>query len=104
MQALLILVFVLIAGMMTCAEIALVSARRTHLMSLAEQGNRNALAAMRLIKNTSRFLATIQVGITLAGFFASAEGAVSFVGPVAETFEGSGVDFLEHYGHAIAVI
>ena len=73
-------------------------------MALADQGNPNALAAVRLLKNTSRFLATIQVGITLAGFFASAEGAVSFVDPVSEAFAASEISFFRDYRDTFAIV
>lgn len=62
------------------SEIAIVSVRKTRLRQLAEEGNRSAQIAERLAEDSSRFLATIQVGITLAGFFTSATAAVTLSG------------------------
>jgi putative hemolysin len=75
--------FILLAVLITAnaffaaAEIAIVSVRKTRLRQLAEDGNRSAQVAERLSEDSSRFLATIQVGITLAGFFTSATAAVT---------------------------
>ncbi|MDA8216303.1 MAG: hemolysin family protein [Dehalococcoidales bacterium] len=71
--ALLILVNAFFAG----SEIAVVSVPRARIRQLAEDGVRSAQIIMRLMENASRFLATIQVGVTLAGFFASAVAAIS---------------------------
>lgn len=62
------------------AEIAVVGVRKTRLRQLAEEGNRSAQIAERLAEDSSRFLATIQVGVTLAGFFTSATAAVTLSG------------------------
>ncbi len=83
-QALVILALILVNGLLSASEIALVSVRRTHLMQHADEGEPDAQAALRLLKNPSRFLATIQTGITLTGFFASAAGALSFVAVLAD--------------------
>ena len=75
----LVVVALLIAlnAFFAAAEIAIVSANRIRLGRLAEEGDRRARQALALAKDPGRFLATVQVGITLAGFFASAVGAVS---------------------------
>ena len=78
-EALIILVLILVNGLLSASEIAMVSVRRSHLVQHAEEGEPDAQAALRLLKNPGRFLATIQAGITLTGFFASAAGALSFV-------------------------
>jgi putative hemolysin len=82
LEVLIILILVLINGLLSASEIALVSVRRTHLTQQAEEGEPDAEAALRLLRNPARFLATIQAGITLTGFFASAAGALSFVAVV----------------------
>ncbi len=74
--------FALIAGLVllnaffAAGEIAVVSSRPVRIRQLAEQGSRAAQALVRLMEDHSRFLATVQVGITLAGFLASASAAV----------------------------
>jgi len=76
---LLIAALIVLNAFFAAAEIALVSARRVRLRQLADEGNRAARAALRLAENPARFLSTVQVGITLAGMFASAIGALSLV-------------------------
>jgi putative hemolysin len=77
----LILIFALIAlnAFFAASEIAILSIRRLKVRQLADSGDKNALALQRLTDNPGVFLATIQVGITLSGFFASAIGAISAV-------------------------
>ncbi|MFZ5813934.1 MAG: hemolysin family protein [Bacillota bacterium] len=72
----LILGLVLLNAFFAAGEIATISARPVRIKQLAEDGNRSAQALLRLTADHSRFLATIQVGITLAGFLASASAAV----------------------------
>ncbi len=57
------------------AEMAIVSINKNKLKVLVEEGNRKAIMLENLMKEPSKFLSTIQVGITLAGFFASASAA-----------------------------
>lgn len=75
-EAALILGLVLLNAFFAAAEIAVLSSRPIRIRQLAEQGNRSAMALVRLTADRGRFLATIQVGITLAGFLASASAAV----------------------------
>ncbi|HET7036240.1 MAG TPA: hemolysin family protein [Thermomicrobiaceae bacterium] len=72
-----IVVLIAITAFMAASELSIVSSRKPYLRSLADDGNRGAHRVLRLVANPSRFLATIQVGVTLAGFFESAVGAVS---------------------------
>jgi putative hemolysin len=76
----LIAVLVLLNGIFSSTEIALVTIRRSRLQQLAEDGDRAAQRVLRLKENPGRFLAVIQVGITFLGFLASAFAAVSLVG------------------------
>ncbi len=65
-----------------CAEIAVLSANETKMKKLAEDGDRRAKKLMSLTKQPARFLATIQVAITLSGFLGSAFAAENFAGPI----------------------
>ncbi len=80
---LLLLGLILLNAFFAAAEIAAISARPVRIKQLAEDGNRAAQALLRLTADHSRFLATIQVGITLAGFLASASAAVGIAADVA---------------------
>ena len=79
----LIAVLVLLNAFFAASEIAVIAARDARIRQLAEQGHRSARVAERLMADPSRFLATIQVGITLAGFLASASAAVTLARPLA---------------------
>jgi putative hemolysin len=63
---------ILINGLLAMSELALVSSRKSRLEHLADQGSRGARAALRLIEDPSRFLSTVQIGITLVGIIAGA--------------------------------
>ncbi|HEU5203286.1 MAG TPA: hemolysin family protein [Candidatus Limnocylindrales bacterium] len=87
----LIVVLVLLNGIFSATEIALVTIRRSRLQQLADEGNRGAIRVQRLKENPGRFLAVIQVGITFLGFLASAFAAVSLVDGMQEWLDGLGL-------------
>lgn len=91
-----VLVFALIVvnGYFAAAEIALISARRAALKHSAEEGSAGARAAITLTEDPSRLLATIQIGITLVGFMASATAAVSLAKPLQSWLESLGNPWL----------
>ncbi|KRQ87189.1 Magnesium and cobalt efflux protein CorC [Caloramator mitchellensis] len=74
---LVILLLVIINGFFAASEIAIISINRNRITMAAQEGDNRALLIQKLLKEPSKFLATIQVGITLAGFLASASAAVS---------------------------
>lgn len=59
------------------SEIAIISARKTKLQQLANEGNTKAKVALELANSPNRFLSTIQIGITLIGIFAGALGGAT---------------------------
>ena len=70
-----ILILVCINAFFAASEMAIVSLNKNKINMLAAEGNKKAEALIKLLDEPSNFLATIQVGITLAGFFASASAA-----------------------------
>ncbi len=64
------------------SEIAVVSSRKAKLQSLADEGSANAANALKLAEDPNRFLATVQIGITLVGIFAGAYGGATFAEPL----------------------
>ena len=89
-DAVLVLAFVLLGGAFAAAEIALVSLREGQVKALRERSRRGERLA-RLVGDPNRFLAAVQVGVTLAGFFSAAFGAATLAGPVADLLVGWGV-------------
>ena len=77
LELLLILLLVLGGGVLAGAEMAIVTARRGRLEQAAVAGSARARAALRLRKHPERFLATVQIGITLVGAIAGAYGGSS---------------------------
>ncbi len=78
---LLILGLLLVAnGLFALAEMAVVSARKARLRQLADDGDERAQTALELGADPTRFLSTVQVGITLCSIFAGAFGGVTLAG------------------------
>lgn len=86
----LVALFVLIGGLFAAAEIALVSLRDSQIKGFAERGRRGARVA-RLAENPSRFLAAVQIGVTVAGFFSAAFGAATLADDVVPVLVGWGL-------------
>jgi putative hemolysin len=84
-QLALVAVLIVLNAVFAGSEIALISLREGQLRRLEGQSGRGRAVA-RLARDPNRFLATIQIGITLAGFLASATAAVSLAEPLQSTF------------------
>ncbi|MDR1706498.1 MAG: hemolysin family protein [Prevotella sp.] len=67
MEIVIIIVLILLNGVFSMSEIAVISARKSSLKSEAKRGSKSAQAAINLSDNPDRFLSTVQVGITLIG-------------------------------------
>ncbi len=74
-----IAVLILLNGYLAGTEIAVVTARKSHIKQMAESGERNAKIFLKLKEEPDRFLATIQIGITTVGVLASAIGGATSV-------------------------
>jgi len=83
-QLVLVAVLVAINAALTGTELALVSLRESQIRRLEESGGRRGRTLGHLTRHPNQFLATIQIGITLAGFLASATAAVSLAVPLEE--------------------
>lgn len=85
-QLALVVLLVLVNAYFAGAELALVSLHAGQLQRLEGRGRRGRMVA-QLAREPNRYLATVQVGITLAGFLASATAAVSLAEPLLPAFE-----------------
>ena len=92
-QLLLVFLLMLLNGALSGSEMALISLRESQLQRL-ERTSRGGRVLARLSRDPNRFLATIQIGITLAGFLASAFAATSLAKPLVEplSFLGGAAD------------
>ena len=84
MQFLILLILIGMNAFFASSEVALISLKQSSIRKLIQRGGLRGKALAALTGNTGRFLATVQVGVTLAGFLASAFAAESFSDPVAK--------------------
>jgi len=90
LNVVLVLVFVIIGGVFSASEIALVSLRESQIRALSQRGKRGARVA-RLYEDPNRFLSAVQVGVTLAGFLSAAFGASTLAGDLTPVLERWGL-------------
>jgi putative hemolysin len=91
-EVLVLLGLILVNGVFAMSEIALVTARKARLQVLVDQGDRGAAAALALNEEPTRFLSTIQVGITSIGILSGIVGEAAFAAPLTHWLSGLGVD------------
>ncbi len=103
-ELIVLVILVLINSFFAASEIALISLNDNKVKAMAEEGNRKAMMIHALLKEPSKFLATIQIGITLAGFLASAFAGQSFAGRLAASAIQAGVPLDEKTLEAISLI
>lgn len=102
MEVFILGVLILINGLFTMAEIALVSARKARLESQAEKGDINAQKALQLSNNPEIFLSAVQIGITLISIFTGVYSGERFSQNLAPYI--ASVDFLAEYADTISTI
>lgn len=100
LQILLLIVLTGINAFFAASEMAVVSLNKTKILTLAQEGNKKAQRLIELIDEPNRFLSTIQVAITLAGFFASASAATGISVYLADFFN----TFSLPYSETIAIV
>ena len=79
---LILVLLLLVNGFFAMAEMAVVSARRIRLVQQAAAGSTGARAALRLLDDPTRFLSTVQIGITLVGVLAGVYSGAKFAEPL----------------------
>lgn len=99
-----LLILIVLNAFFAASEIALISLNDNKIKLMADSGNRKAKMVHNLTAEPSRFLATIQIGITLAGFLASAFAAESFAGRMAVFLNEMGVPLSQGMLELISVI
>ena len=86
-ELVIVVALILVNAFFAMSELALVSARRARLQTMAESGHRGARAALALAEDPNRLLSTVQVGITLVGIFAGAFGGATLSQPLKQWLE-----------------
>lgn len=100
MDILIIVLLIVVNGVFAMSEIAIVSSRRSRLQQLAEDGNKGAATALLLSEHPTRFLSTVQIGITLIGILSGAFGEAAITQRLIPVFEG--VPLLAPYAKGLA--
>ena len=88
----LLLLLILVNAFFSMSEIAIISLNDNKMEKMAEEGHKKAKKIVKLTSNSSRFLSTIQIGVTLAGFLTSASASQTFADMLVKAFEGSAVE------------
>lgn len=91
MEIAILFALILLNGLFAMSEIALVTARKARLQKLVDEGNRSAAAAIKLGQDPTRFLSTIQIGITSIGVLNGIVGEAALATPLAEWLTSLGV-------------
>lgn len=102
LEVAIILALIVANGVFAMAEIALVSANRLKLRAQAEAGDAAAGKAAALAESPTRFLSTVQIGITLITVFSGAFGGAALAGPLSEVF--ARVSFLAPLAYPLALV
>lgn len=104
MQIILQIILILLNAVFACAEIAIISMNDNKLASMAASGDKRAIRLARLTSQPARFLATIQVAITLSGFLGSAFAADNFSDSLVNLLMNIGIRLPEATLNSISVI
>lgn len=100
-KVLLLLALIVLNGVFSMSELAVVSSKKARLRKRADDGSAGARAALALAESPNRFLATVQVGISLVGIFAGAYGGAQLAGPLATVLDR--VPALQPYSGGLSV-
>lgn len=101
-----ILALVLLNGVLSMSELAIVSSREARLKAMAKSGSSGAQCALDLAANPGRFLSTVQIGITLVGILAGAYSGATLGKPVGERVAllGLSPETAQTIGFAVVII
>lgn len=86
-----LLVLILVNAFFAMSELAIISLNDNKIDKMAEDGNKKAKKIVKLTENSSKFLSTIQIGVTLAGFLTSASASTTFASMITDALRGTAV-------------
>lgn len=101
MDVLILLLLILLNGLFALSELAVVSSRKVRLQQWADEGDRGAAAALRLAEQPTRFLSTIQIGITSIGILSGVFGEAAIAARLATWLQA--VPLLAPYAGPLSV-
>ncbi len=98
-----IFIFLILNGFFAASEIAVVTSRKSHIRKLAEKGSQRAEKLLKLQAEPDRFLATVQIGVTVAGALASAIGGAASVTTIEPLIASVPIPFIAKAAGAISI-
>jgi putative hemolysin len=106
MEVLILLGLIVINGLFAMSEIALVTARKARLLKLVADGDKSAAVALKLSEDPTKFLSTVQIGITSIGVLSGIVGEAVLAKPLAIWFQEFGMEvaFSDVLSTAIVVV
>ena len=106
MEILIILILILINGLFSMSEIALISSRKSALAQDVKKGSSSARTALKLAEEPDKFLSTIQIGITLIGILTGIYSGEAFAGKLGDIFIswGMGVKYAYPVAQVLIVL
>ncbi len=102
-EAFLIFILIVANGFFAASEIAMIATRKSRVDALLERGVKSAAAVARLKNDPDRFLATVQIGVTVVSSFASAIGGAAAIAYLKPQIEALPFPFLARWGEVVAI-
>ncbi|NLK29209.1 MAG: HlyC/CorC family transporter [Clostridiales bacterium] len=99
-QLTILVLLTLVNAFFACAEMAMVSVNKGKIKRFADEGKKTAILVQNFLEEPTKFLSTIQVAITLAGFFSSASAAAGLSDPLGTWLDSNNIP----YGKQISLI
>lgn len=99
-----IFILILANGFFAASEFSLIAARKSRIKHLAEKGDRRAERTVKLLKMPDRFLASVQVGITLIATLAGVFGGATLVDGMSRLIAASQFDFISSASRPISIV
>jgi putative hemolysin len=103
LEILLIIILILANAFFASSEFALISARKSRISHVARKGNKKALLVQKLQSEPDRFLATVQIGVTLVGTLASVVGGARIVDLIKPWIRSIPAPFIHKASEPIAI-
>jgi len=104
LEAFLIFILILANGFFAASEISIIATRKSRIDALLDKGVKSAAAVARLKNDPDRFLATVQVGVTIVSSLASAIGGAAAIAYLKPQIESIPVPLIARWGEPIAII
>lgn len=103
-QIILLILLIFLNAFFAMSEIAIISLNDNKIAKLAEEGHKKAKQVVKLTANSSNFLSTIQIGVTLAGFLTSASASQTFANKLTDLIVNTGLKVPQGAVNAVSIV